>query len=144
MAMYGSPVQAKYAATFLAAVPDNEEQCDELVKVSHKRSQISECHANHSHILQNLADALPVSSGQRLISHLNALKRLAKYAVDAFETRSQTIATFATAQLKRPTLTSTPNKGSNAVSIGFLLNRGKSPEFMLPMCSPWTSISSHL
>lgn len=34
LAMDGSPVQAKYAATFLAAVPDNQEQCEDLVKVS--------------------------------------------------------------------------------------------------------------
>lgn len=33
LAMDGPPEQAKYAATFLAAVPDNQEQCEDLVKV---------------------------------------------------------------------------------------------------------------
>lgn len=32
--MEGSPVTAKYAATFLAVVPDNNDQCEELVKVN--------------------------------------------------------------------------------------------------------------
>lgn len=66
--------------------------------------------------VQNLAEALPVSSGIRLISHLNALKRLAKYAIDAFETRAKEVTSFATGHLKRPTLTSTPSRASNTVS----------------------------
>lgn len=64
-ALNGTPDQAKSAALFLAKVPDNDQQCGELVG--------------------DLADALPVSTGIRLISHLNALKRLAKHASTSFE-----------------------------------------------------------
>lgn len=131
LAMYGSPVQAKYAATFLTAVPDNEEQCEELVKVSRDEHRYSTSVLTEYVLLQNLADALPVSSGDRLISHLNALKRLAKYSIDAFETRAREITSFATAQLKRPTLTSTPSKGSNAVSREFLPAQFQEPAYVI-------------
>lgn len=72
---------AKYAAAFLARVPDNLDQCKELVR--------------------DISDALPVASGLRLLAHLSVLKRLAKHAPEAYQARSEDITPYVLGLLKR-------------------------------------------
>ena len=49
--------------------------------------------------LQELADTLPASSGSRLLSHLNALKRLAKYNHEAFAAKENVLFSVLLSQL---------------------------------------------
>lgn len=85
IALTGTSAQARFAATFVVKMPDNEEQAIDLVRVS--RAAIVGGRMLTPFPMQELTETAPAASGVRLISQLNALKRIAKYAPEAFQTQ---------------------------------------------------------
>lgn len=109
-----NPKQAKYATTILALDEARPGAADDIVEVSDEPAELRQALAKQSCAgPQVLADDLNEATDSQLVSRLYALSRLARFARDSFEKKSEQITTSALEILTRASIEDEVSRGGS-------------------------------